>query len=86
MIRQKRIDEQVSITCFGCQFLTHLEGCSVPGGTCCNRGIEGVPGQYVGDILANTRIIMSQWRRQDKQKVENRDKVDQVLDNDKAQA
>lgn len=58
--RQKQITEMPNEqTCRMCNFYT--EGCTVPGGTCVFRQIMGIPGHYVGDILANAGVIEPGW-------------------------
>ena len=60
-MRQKQIYEMVSSACEDCLF--NKEGCTVPGGTCWKRSVEGVPGHTVLDILRNTGVISSQESR-----------------------
>jgi len=60
MKRQRRISEMSqSGNCGGCPFLTN--GCTVPGGTCIYRQVQGAPGHYVGDVLENVGIIQPGW-------------------------
>ena len=61
-MRQKRITEWVNDSCKGCNFLGK-EVCQIPGGTCWKRRIDGVPGQFVKDILHNTGVIDRVWRK-----------------------
>jgi len=59
-LRQRRLGEMPSDFCKGCVFLADFS-CTVPGGTCVYRSIDGVPGQFVGDILANVGTIGPEW-------------------------
>jgi hypothetical protein len=61
-MRQKRVHESASGTCIFCPFaLDQATRCFVPGGTCVLRGVDGVPGHYVGDILVNTGQMPQDW-------------------------
>ncbi len=63
--RQRKLGEMTSDGCKGCHFLDNW-ACHVPGGTCIHRSIDGVPGQFVGDILANVGAIDPKWDEQNK--------------------
>ena len=58
MHRQKKISEMISDACEGCPFLDG--SCTIPGGTCWKRPVDGIPGQFILDILKNTGGISAQ--------------------------